>query len=393
MTRFGTQGNLGAAALLLASTSLASAGGVERNPQTTAMLFEEGTYVELGYSFVSPDVSGVQIIAAGGASPLGSASGDVAPSYSYSSLAFRSDITDELSFAVIIDEPIGASVDYAGLGLSPGYLYRLGTGSTAELSSSQLTVAARYEMPTGFSVYGGLRAVTFEGQVGLFTGSGGGGAGNYTLDAEASTEIGYMIGAAYERPDIALRVALTYFSETSHDVTATEGTDPLGFRQTSFETSIPQQILLEAQSGVAEGTLVFGSLRWTDWTAFEIAPPDYVAEVSGDRALVDYSKDVLTWTIGGARVLTDQWTVLGSLTYEAEQDVFSGNLGPTDGRTSIGIGARFTEGPWRITGGINYSWIGDAETQAPNPFPPGTQFSEFRDNTAFGFGLRVGYSF
>ena len=105
------------------------------------------------------------------------------------------------------------------------------------------------------------------------------------------------------------------------------------------------------------------------------------------------ARNVLTWTIGGARVLTDQWTVLGSLTYEAEQDVFSGNLGPTDGRTSIGIGARFTEGPWRITGGINYSWIGDAETQAPNPFPAGTQFSEFRDNTAFGFGLRVGYSF
>ena len=205
MTRFGTQGNLGAAALLLASTSLASAGGgVERNPQTTAMLFEEGTYVELGYSFVSPDVSGVQIIAAGGASPLGSASGDVAPSYSYSSLAFRSDITDELSFAVIIDEPIGASVDYAGLGLSPGYLYRLGTGSTAELSSSQLTVAARYEMPTGFSVYGGLARRDFRGSGRAFHRfPAAAGPATTRWMPKPSTEIGYMIGAAYERPDIA----------------------------------------------------------------------------------------------------------------------------------------------------------------------------------------------
>ena len=395
MTRFGTKGTLGAAALLLASTSLASAGGVERNAFTTGILFEEGTYAELGYSFVSPDVSGVQVlgIAAAG-SPAGSNSGDVAPSYSFTSLAFRTDVTDQLSFALIIDEPIGASVDYAAIAPGTGYLYRFGTGSTADLSSQQTTLAARYEMPNGFSVYGGLRMVSFEGEVSLFSGSGGG-AANYTLAANASTEIGYMIGGAYERPDIALRVALTYFSETTHDVNASEGTNA-GTFATTFQTSIPQQLLLEAQTGVAEGTLVFGSLRWTDWTAFEISPTVYIAAVSDGRALVDYQNDVYTWTIGGARVLTDQWTVLGSVTYEAEQDVFSGNLGPTDGRTSIGIGARFSEGPWRITGGINYTWIGDAETQAPSlggTIPDGTQFSSFRDNTAFGFGLRIGYSF
>jgi long-chain fatty acid transport protein len=116
--------------------------------------------------------------------------------------------------------------------------------------------------------------------------------------------------------------------------------------------------------------------------------------VSSGRALVDYEKDVFTYVIGGARVLNDQWTLLGSLTYEAEQDVFSGNLGPTDGRTSIGIGARYTQGNMRITGGINYTWIGEAETQAPEPpVPVGTQFSSFTGNSAIGVGLRVGYSF
>jgi long-chain fatty acid transport protein len=392
MTQFGTSRFLGATALLLASTSLATAGGVERNPQTTALLFEEGTYVELGYTFVTPNVSGVQVLPLPG-SPAGSPSGDVAPDYSSLNLGFRTDITDELSFALIIDEPIGASVDYSAIAPGTGYLYRFGTGSTADLSSTQTTLAARYEMPSGFSVYGGVRLISFSGDVGLFTGSGGAGA-SYMLAADASTEIGYMIGGAYERPDIAMRVALTYYSETTHDVTASETTG-LGTAPTTFETSIPQQILLEGQTGVAPGTLVFGSLRWTDWTAFSIAPPIYTAGVSGGRPLVDYEKDVYTWTIGGARVLTDQWTILGSVTYEAEQDVFSGNLGPTDGRTSIGIGARFTEGPWRITGGINYTWIGEAETQAPNlpGVPVGTQFSSFTDNSAIGVGLRVGYSF
>jgi len=396
----------GAAAALLASTAIAHAGGVERNPQTTSMLFEEGTYVEFGYTFVNPDVSGTQVITPNALSPAGSRSGDMAPSFSYSSLGFRTDVTDQVSVMFLIDQPIGADVDYSGTGftgvpvppLNGGYLYRFGTGSFAELRSQQLTIAARYEMENGFSVYGGLRAVTFEGQVDLFTGSGGNGEGNYVLDADASTELGFMLGTAYERPDIALRVALTYFSATHHEVDATETTVPTAgaaarTRDTSFDTTIPQQLLLEAQTGVAEGTLVFGSVRWTDWTEFELSPLDYTTVVSGGRALADFEKDVWTWTIGGARVLTEQWTVLGSLTYEAEQDVFSGNLGPTDGRTSIGLGARFTEGPWRITGGVNYSWIGDAETQAPQPAPAGTEFSSFRDNTAVSYGVRVGYSF
>ncbi|MFW5654240.1 MAG: OmpP1/FadL family transporter [Roseicyclus sp.] len=403
MGRITTRRPITAAGALLAGTAMAQAGGVERNPQTTAMLFEEGTYLEFGYTFSNPGVSGWQVFDPDDYSlPLptfsGARSGDVAPSFSHYSLAFRTDLDDALSLAIILDEPIGASVDYAANGFTPGYLYRLGAGSQAELSSEQITVAARYEMPNGFSVYGGLRAVSFEGQVELFNGSGGLGnpLGRYLLDAEADTELGYMIGAAYERPDIALRVALTYYSETAHDVAATETTDLNGTRATEFETRIPQQVLLEAQTGVAEGTLVFGSVRWTDWTEFEIAPPDYFDDVTGGRALVDYEKDVWTWSIGGARVLTDQWTLLGSLTYEAEQDVFSGNLGPTDGRTSVGIAARFTEGPIRITGGINYSWIGDAETEAPSlggTVPEGTQFSSFTDNDAVSLGLRVGFSF
>jgi long-chain fatty acid transport protein len=48
-----------ASAALLASTALAQAGGLDRNQLGTGVLFEEGTYAELGYSFVNPTVSGV----------------------------------------------------------------------------------------------------------------------------------------------------------------------------------------------------------------------------------------------------------------------------------------------------------------------------------------------
>jgi long-subunit fatty acid transport protein len=377
-----------ASAALLASTAIAQAGGIERAGQSPAFLFEEGTYVELSYSWANPSVSGVQTLdAAVAGAPIGSQSGDMAPAYSFWGLSFRSDLSDNLSFALIFDEPIGADVNYAGVGAPPGYLYTLGTGSQAEINSRQITAALRYEFDNGFSVYGGLRGVQADGNVSLFNG--------YTMTATGSDELGYMVGAAFERPDIALRVALTYYSATTHSFAATEA----GVFNTSFQTTIPQQVLLEAQSGVAPGTLVFGSVRWTDWSEFDITPDVFSDGVPdgnyGANSLVSYDNDSWTWTLGGARVLNDNWTLLGSLTYEAQQGGFSGNLGPTDGRTSVGLAARYTQGPLRVTAGVSYSWIGPAETEAPTALgaPPGTEFAQFRDNHALGFGLRIGYSF
>lgn len=374
-------------AALLATTSFAHAGGVERQAQSPAILFEEGTYVEFGFTYVDPDLTGVQSIDAAPTS-ADAGSGDIAPSFSYSSLAYRQDITEAVSVAVIYDQPIGADVDYT----NGAYLYGLGEGSQAELRSQALTVAARYQFSENISVYGGLRAVSLEGNVDLFNGSGGGLA-RYQVSADSDYELGYMLGVAYERPDIALRVSLTYYSATDHTFSGTE-TFVLGTSPRSFETTIPQQLLLEARTGVAEGTLVFGSIRWTDWTEFNISPPVYTTSISGGRPLVEYESDVWTYTLGGARVLSENWTVLGSVTYESQVGGFAGNLGPTDGRTSLGIGARYTSGNMTITGGINYTLVGDATTQAPlTVAAAGTPFADFNDNTALGFGLRVGFSF
>lgn len=375
-----------ASAALLATTAIVHAGGVERSGQSPAILFEEGTYVELSYTYADPDISGVQTLPAGPGAPAGSLSGDIAPSYGFYGMSYRQDLSDNLSFALIYDQPIGADVDYVG-GLPPGYLYTLGTGSQAEINSQQLTAALRYEFDNGFSVYGGLRAVRADGNVSLFNG--------YVMQADGSDELGYMIGGAYERPEIALRVALTYYSATTHTFSATEA----GIFPTTFETTIPQQVLLEAQTGVAEGTLVFGSVRWTDWSEFDITPDVFSDGVPdgafGPNSLVSYDNDTWTWTLGGARRLNENWALLGSVTYEAQQDGFSGNLGPTDGRTSLGLAARYSQGPLRITAGVSYSWIGEAQTEAPSALgaPPGTQFANFADNNALGFGLRVGYSF
>ena len=65
-----------AAGLLALSASAVTAGGIDRSRLNYGILFEKGTYAELGFSSVSPDVSGTYVPAFGGGS-----TGDMAGGY------------------------------------------------------------------------------------------------------------------------------------------------------------------------------------------------------------------------------------------------------------------------------------------------------------------------
>jgi len=114
------------------------AGGIERSSQSVGILFEEGTYGEFSYSTVSPSVSGVF----GGAV----ASGDMAPSYQNYSFGYKQDFGNNLSFALILDQPVGADVSYPS-----GTTYPF-TGATATIDSHAITGLLRYKFPSNFSV-------------------------------------------------------------------------------------------------------------------------------------------------------------------------------------------------------------------------------------------------
>ena len=366
-----------AATALLATTSLAAAGGIERSAFTTGILFEEGTFAELSFGYADPSVSGTAPAALGGAS-----SGDVTSGFLNYGVSYRTDLSEALSLAFVIDRPVGANVDYPA---GTGYPF---AGSSAEITSNQLTAMLRYELSNGFSAYGGVRAVMVSGSAYVSAGP----AFAYQLDSESDIGFGYMGGVAYELPQFAARVALTYFSEVSLDFTGTENPAPAGTPEggfplaaTSFNVTLPQSVLLEAQTGVAPGTLVFGSVRWTDWGSFDITPARYPA-----GSLVDYPEDVWTYTLGVGRQLTDSLAVSATVDYETEQDGTQGNLGPTDGRISLGLGAEYTINNISIGIGGQYILIGDAATIL-NRTPRIT--STFADNTAWGVGVRIGIQF
>ena len=102
------------------------------------------------------------------------------------------------------------------------------------------------------------------------------------------------------------------------------------------------------------------------------------------KPLVFFEDDRITYTLGAARRLNETWAVLGSVSYEENTGSETGNLGPTDGFTSFGVGAVYSMDNMEITAGVRYIDIGDATT-----FSGG----EFEGNDAIAAGLRVGWSF
>lgn len=348
---------------LLATTAIAQAGGVERSSQSVGILFEEGTYAELSFSRVNPEVSGI----AGGVLE----SGNIAEGYTNYALRYRQDLTDELSMAFVLENHIGANV-----------LYEAGTGypiapSSAELPATSFTGLLRYEMPSNFSVYGGVRVSQASGEVSLFLPTV---PTTYTMSTDTTTAYGFVVGAAYEIPEIAMRVALTYNSAYTHEFTATEA----GLSAptvTTFDTEIPQSVTLEAQSGIAEDTLLFGSIRWVDWTAFDITPTIYGGAVG---SLVSYEEDSITYTLGVGRRFSEEWSGAVSLVFEPETNTEGSNLGPTDGRIALGVGGTYTAPTGvEVSGGIQYSVLGNTITSV------GT----FEDNTTLAAGVTIGMSF
>ncbi len=352
---------LAAAAIGLAiSAGVAQAGGIFRSSQSVGILFEQGRYAELSFGIVSPDLSG----SVGGGALL---SGDMAGDYTSLGFAYKMNIGDNMDLAFIVESPVGANVAYP---IGTGYPLQ---GTTAKINSLSYTGLLRYRMSNNMSIYGGLRIQQVNGRASLPF------LGGYTLNTGQETDLGYVVGVAYEKPEIALRVALTYNSEITHDF---DQVTEFGAPSADFSTTIPQSLQLEFQSGVAPDTLVFGAIRWEDWTSYDISPVTYVG-ITGSP-LSSYSEDIINYSIGIGRRFSDELSGAISLGYVPANDQVTGNLSPADGSISLGLAAIYKRDNVKVTFGVRYVRLGDATT---------TIGAQFTDNHALGAGVKIGYSF
>jgi len=357
----------------------ALAGGIDQTTLPYSVLFEKGRILQLGYARVSPNVSGVYsptlTFLGGGIS----ATGDMAQDYSSLSFAYKADLNDRLSYAIYLNAPYSADALYSQAFYS---------GLEAHWNSDQIAALLKYKVADRVSIYGGLRYVRSSANITIpqqLFGASAGVLGTYTASADRDGQVGYVIGAAYEIPDIALRVGLSYESEITHSFDTHERFSVLNGGATidgTTDITLPQSVTLDFQSGVAKDTLVFGSVRWSEWSKWHVRPSYYDAVIADE--VTGFDNDVISYQLGVGRRLNDTVSVFARIGYEKANGGIASRLSPTDGIRSVGIGGSWTRGNVKVTGGLEYVKVGDAVDSTA---------TDFSSNEAVGFGMNVQFSF
>jgi long-subunit fatty acid transport protein len=367
------------AAAFLAATALSTtgavAGALDRSYQNIGVLFEPGNYAELSFAAVDPEASGRD-------TTVPQTISDVAEDFNQFAAGVKYQFSPMLSFALIADKPYGSDVVYPGNPAASAF-----GGTRVDVNSIALTGLARYHFNENMSVHGGLRYQQIGGDVAL-SGLAYGPLSGYSATIDDDSAVGYVIGAAYEMPEIALRVSLTYHSAVEHDVRVTERISGVGVvANGTTEIETPEAIQLEFQTGVAEDTLVFGSIRHANWSEVRLIP-DFIRAQPTGQSLINLD-DVTTYTLGVGRRVTDALSVSASVGYEPEQDSdLVSPLSPTNGRKWVGLGTRYTMGNVEYSAGVRYTWLGDARPQTG-----GIPRAVFEDNDIVVVGAKIGYRF
>jgi long-chain fatty acid transport protein len=185
------------------------------------------------------------------------------------------------------------------------------------------------------------------------------------VDIDDGFRLGYRIGAAYEIPEIALRAQVMYRSEVRHENMTGDGTatitdsafvsvggrqvsvpvffgqfDPSGrlgagvgralagaapsagtvlpVRSELSDSISPQSLAINVQTGIAPGTLLLGSFRWTDWsTNKNVTSTIFLPDGSSSSSYSPYNwRDGYTASIGIGKAFNEEWAGTVSLGYD-----------------------------------------------------------------------------
>ena len=411
------------------------AAALDRSGQSISAFLQPGNYFEAGLSVLDADVSGTtKANYPNAALPLlsNTSVGEMADSYQFAHAALKLQLADQLSFGLIYDQPFGAKATYstdtaklpaalpgAAAALQGQGAFHNGTqGTSVEVETQNLSMILGFQPNKNLNFYAGPVYQTIKGNVQLRgTAYGGINAfGGYNADIKEIGDLGWLAGAAYQIPDIALKASITYRSEIDHKVMVDESSLAApglnagtvinmnnGLGKTEITT--PQSVNLDLQSGIMANTVAFANVRWVNWKDFSIRPHAFgiASNIAGANPainkpngfdLVAYTDDQWSINTGIGRKLNDQWAGNVSVGYDTGAGNPVSTLGPTEGYWNVGLGVQYSPTPATfISGGVKYFWLGDAKAQAASQFDTPNYVAEFEDNNAIAYGLKLGYRF
>lgn len=355
-------------AVFISSTAFGVA-GLDRLVFSPSFLFEEGNYAELTLARADPAVT-----------PAGT-SANVAEKVNTLKFAYKHKINDKIGIGLMVNtQPIGVDVNYKP------YSTNTLRGS---ITAKSYIALGHYKATDRVSVFGGLNHQRQKGSANLQASRL---PGDMTFAQDSDT--GYILGAAYSIPKIALRASLTYESdlEFSHKTTNTDPSGsaaynaPLGFGGFGLgggdtTSATPKAWTLELQSGVAKDTLLFGSIRRSNWSDAQVS-------LAGVRELSEFD-DTTVYKLGVGRKFNDKISGSVTLNYEKSNGKASSPFSPQDGEKGIAVGVKYTAKSGFATSlGVQYRKLGDTIIK-----PGAFEGTKFEDSDVLTLGLKFSKSF
>jgi long-chain fatty acid transport protein len=446
------------AAVLSASTAMA--GGFDNSDRSLDILFGDNNVITTSYGQTSVPMKAV--IQKGAATSNTVNSGDVVGNFTRPQVAFRYNISEELTCATKFEQPYAASVAYQddqlayvvtdanGLPVDDaGNIAVDGSGNLiATPATMSAPIATKYEsesitavcgydftLPKGeLKVYGGPKIQKVNGAFDedlnpLATGVDD----NLTVELDGGTELGYVVGAAFSIPEIALRASFTYHSQVDYDdakgtnrtfvplsLVNAALTDQVITTASTAKTFTPQSVELALQSGIAENTLASLTMRWSEYSKLadlqiqggnEAVPGTNGTMTLQDIAALDkklnslinpevsmFSNDTLDYELGLGRRINDSLSLgasfsgsikLGSKPSDTPLGADATSLRlPGDTSHTLSFGGEYAVMPGlKVNGGLGYTFINAYVVQeTDNSFK-----AEFSKTEATSFQMGVSY--
>lgn len=372
--------NTSLVALLTSSPFLANAEGLERVNIDPSFLFTEGSTAEIGFGNVSPSLPAVK----GTGSAFTFQSGlEVATSFSVLTGSVKTELGDNFDLGLFYtSQGNGVGIDYGTIGSEADVTIK------ADLEIPTLAMIGKYQINEAMSVFVGAKQSTVKKGATLKLGSDTSaisGNGNVLPDVTSHWElakksgIGAIYGAAYEMPEIALRVVLTIEDDIDLAIPATSKG---GAASTGTATaSIGDAMSLSFQTGIAEDTLLFGNIRRSSWADNQVKVP-----TPAGLAQVSSFSDGDSYSLGIGRKISEDLSVSISGFYDGSSGGAVSELAPTGATKTLSVGGKYAIADNAdLSIGGSYSQRGDVLT--------GTYKASLTDSEVISLGAKLAFSF
>ena len=367
----------GLSALLCSAPFLANAEGLERINVDPSFLFTEGSSAEIGFATVDPSLPAVK----GTGSAFTFQSGlDVGRSFSALTGSVKTEMGDNFDLGLFYtNQGNGVGLDYGTITGAEGNIT-----IKADLEMPTLAAIGKYQINDAMSVFIGAKQTTVNAGATLKLGSDSNNNVNPDVtshwELSKKTGIGAIYGAAYEMPEIALRVVLTVEDDIDLKIPATAKG---GLAATGTATaSIGDAMSLNFQTGIAEDTLLFGNIRRSNWKDNQVKVPFLVV---GLQQISSFS-DGDSYSLGLGRKISDDLSVSISGFYDGSSGGAISELAPTGATRTLSLGGKYAiSDSADLSFGGSYSQRGDALTA--------NYKASLTDSKVISLGAKVGFRF